>query len=193
MRNLILRLDVTGQPLRWIPWQEAITLQVKEMIAWDAGDTEFTFRGGVNRVTGARSTLRVSSIIAVKGHSRAVPGREQVPPLSNRALFLRDAYLCMYCGRECPEHWLTRDHLLPLSRNGRDTWSNVVSACRSCNHAKGARTPDEASMPLLAVPYVPNRAEYLVLSNKRILADQMEFLKKRFRRGSRLANTPRRA
>ena len=41
-------------------------------------------------------------------------------------------------------------------------------------------------MALLAVPYVPNRAEYLVLSNRRILADQMEFLKKRFRRSSRL-------
>jgi hypothetical protein len=42
-------------------------------------------------------------------------------------------------------------------------------------------------MSLLAVPFVPNRAEYLVLSNRRILMDQMEFLKKRFRNGSRLS------
>jgi len=41
-------------------------------------------------------------------------------------------------------------------------------------------------MPLLAVPFVPNYAEYLVLSNRRILADQMAFLKARFRKGSRL-------
>jgi hypothetical protein len=36
-------------------------------------------------------------------------------------------------------------------------------------------------MPLLAIPYVPNLAEYLVLRNRRILADQMEFLRVQFR------------
>ena len=35
-------------------------------------------------------------------------------------------------------------------------------------------------MPLLAIPYVPNWAEYLALSNRRILSDQMEFLKTQF-------------
>jgi hypothetical protein len=36
-------------------------------------------------------------------------------------------------------------------------------------------------MPLLAIPYVPNLAEYLFLRNRRILADQMEFLRSQFR------------
>ena len=67
-----------------------------------------------------------------------------------------------------------------MSRGGRDRWSNVVTACRSCNTRKGNRTPEEARMPLLAVPYVPNWAEYLALSNRKILADQMEFLKSQF-------------
>ena len=35
-------------------------------------------------------------------------------------------------------------------------------------------------MALLAIPYVPNWAEYLVLSNRKILSDQMEFLKAQF-------------
>lgn len=183
---LILRLDITGQPLRWIPWQQAVMLQTKEMVAWNAGDTIFTFRGGINRLTGQRSQVKVNSIIAVRGTPRHLTSKESVPPLSNRQLFLRDAHLCMYCGKQLPEHLLTRDHLLPLSRGGKDCWSNVVTACRVCNHAKGARTPEEAQMTLLAVPFVPNRAEYLVLSNRRILLDQMEFLRKRFRQGSRL-------
>lgn len=187
MSVLILRLDITGQPLRWIPWQEAVTLHAREMIAWNAGDTVFTFFGGVNRGTGRRSSVTVSSIIAVKGISRHGSDEKLVPPLSNRELFLRDSYMCMYCGSEHPEHMLTRDHLLPLSRGGHDCWSNVVTACKSCNHAKEARTPEEAGMSLLAVPFVPNRAEYLVLSNRRILADQMNFLRKRFRKGSRLS------
>ena len=185
-RHLILRLDVTGSPVRWIPWQHAVVLQAREMIAWYAGEHAFTFHGGINRLSGERSSLTVNSIIAVKGKPRHSAFENQVPPLSNRELFLRDAHLCLYCGRQYSEQHLTRDHLIPLSRGGKDRWSNVVTACKSCNHAKGARTPDEANMALLAVPYEPNRAEYLVLSNRSILGDQMEFLKKRFRRNSRL-------
>ena len=183
---LILRLDIAGRPQRWIPWQDAVILDAREMIAWTAGERTFTFHGGFNRLRGCRSRITVNSIIAVRGYSRNAGDERLVPPLSNRELFLRDGHLCMYCGRELPGYLLTRDHLIPLSRGGADCWSNVVTACRGCNHAKGSRTPDEAGMALLAVPYVPNRAEYLVLSNRRILADQMEFLKKRFRRSSRL-------
>lgn len=180
----ILRLEVTGQPMRWIGWQEAVALDARGRIAWSIGETAFTFRGGRNRATGRRSGVTVSSIVAVQGHAGA--HRAGTPPLSNRQLFLRDAFTCMYCGGGFPSHMLTRDHLLPLSRGGRDHWTNVVAACRACNHAKGARTPDEAGMPLLAVPFEPNRAEYLALSNRRILADQMEFLRQRFRSGSRM-------
>lgn len=184
---LILRLDVTGQPVRWLPWQVAVVLQSRSMIAWSAGDTHFTFHGGINRISGARSSVSVSSIIAVKGQLRHSRNGELVPPLSNRELFQRDGGLCMYCGLSYPDSLLTRDHVRPLSQGGRDEWNNVVSACKSCNHAKGPRSPEHAGMALLAIPYVPNRAEYLVLSNRRILTDQMAFLRKRFRRGSRLA------
>jgi hypothetical protein len=181
---LILRLDVTGQPVRWLPWQVAVVLQSRCMVAWSAGETHFTFVGGVNRISGQRSTITISSIIAVKGRLREGENGALVPPLSNRELFQRDGRLCLYCGALHPESMLTRDHVRPLSQGGRDAWNNVVTACKPCNHAKGARTPEQAGMALLAIPYVPNRAEYLVLSNRRILADQMAFLRKRFRRGS---------
>jgi len=63
---------------------------------------------------------------------------------------------------------------------------NVVTACRACNQRKGNRTPEEAHMHLLYAPYVPNRAEFLILANRRILADQMEFLLASVPRSSRL-------
>lgn len=62
-------------------------------------------------------------------------------------------------------------------RGGADTWENVVTACRECNHFKADKLLDEIGMRLLAVPYAPNRAEGLILENKNILGDQMEFLK----------------
>lgn len=181
MTPLILRLDIAGSPVRWIPWQNAVNLYSREMIAWTAGDSVFTFHGGISRMTGFRSTVEINSIIAVKRSAKHYKhGERTVPPLTNRELFLRDAYLCMYCGNKYGDALLTRDHVLPISKGGTDRWSNVVTACRSCNTRKGNRRPEDANMPLLAIPYRPNWAEYLALSNRRILADQMEFLKSRF-------------
>ncbi|MGD9600817.1 MAG: HNH endonuclease [Gammaproteobacteria bacterium] len=154
-------------------------------MAWTAGDHEFVVRGGYARTTGERSCVTVHSIIAVKRSGRGSHVPRTTPPLSNHELFHRDAYLCMYCGEQFSDGQLTRDHVVPLSRGGVDTWSNVVAACKECNTRKGGRTPEQARMPLLAVPYVPNWAEFLALSNRRILADQMEFLKSQFRQRSR--------
>ena len=83
-------------------------------------------------------------------------------------------------------HRLTCDHIVPMSRGGRDTWMNVVTACCTCNQKKGNRTPEEAHMHLLYAPYVPNRAEFLILANRRILADQMEFLRQHVSANSRI-------
>jgi len=176
---LILRLDAYGKPVRWIPWQEAACCYSRDMVAWIAGTQRFTLHGGQSRATGRQSLIEINSIIAIRGeHQRR--HQESIPPLNNAELFRRDHYTCLYCGQSSQEGALTRDHVIPLSRGGLDGWSNVVTACRRCNTHKAHRTPDEAGLHLLAIPYVPNLAEYLVLRNRRILADQMEFLAAQF-------------
>ena len=75
---------------------------------------------------------------------------------------------------------------VPVSRGGRDVWTNTVTACRRCNTTKGCRSPEQSGMPLLYVPYVPNRHEHFILRNRRILADQMEYLLAGVPKSSRL-------
>ncbi len=183
---MILRLDASGNPVAWTHWQEAIYLYTRDKVVWTMGASEFRFYGGVNRGTGQRSSIAINSIIAVHGSARHSAFLTVVPPLSNRELFHRDAHMCMYCGAQLPGKQLTRDHVVPIHQGGKDTWSNLVTACRSCNSRKGGRTPEGARMPLLAIPYVPNWAEYLALTNRKILADQMEFLRAQFGHNSRL-------
>ncbi len=186
MESLILRLNVSGAPVTWVPWQVAVSLYSRDMIAWTAGESLFTFHGGTSRITGERSIITINSIIATKQSRFSKHVKRGIPPLNNRELFLRDGNMCMYCGHEFHRPNLTRDHVIPLSRRGRDRWSNVVAACKHCNARKGNRTPEEANMQLLAIPYVPNWAEYLALSNRKILVDQMDFLKSQFKRMERL-------
>jgi hypothetical protein len=63
----------------------------------------------------------------------------------------------------------------------------VVSAFFHCNSRKSDRTPQQAGMPLLAVPYRPSWIEHMILSNRNILADQMAFLKAQLPKRSKLA------
>ncbi len=72
--------------------------------------------------------------------------------LSRRNIMKRDNHTCQYCGRKSD---LTLDHVQPRSRNGKDTWENLVTACDKCNVKKGNRTPKEAEMPLKTKPYRP--------------------------------------
>jgi hypothetical protein len=74
------------------------------------------------------------------------------------------------------EYKLTRDHVIPVSRNGKDVWTNVVTACEADNHRKDDKLLHEVGMELLFVPYAPNRAEHLILKGRRILPVQAEYL-----------------
>jgi len=40
----------------------------------------------------------------------------------------------------------TRDHVHPLSKNGKNTLVNVVCSCRNCNLNKADKTCQEANM-----------------------------------------------
>ena len=187
---VILKLDAGGLPVGWIHWQTAVTLYARKRVCWEAGEERFSITGGINAATGARSQFEIGSIIAVADRSKRYT--QGVPLLTNRTLFQRDHNLCLYCGELFNPTRLTRDHIMPASRGGETTWENCVTACRDCNQAKDARTPEESGMKLLAVPYTPNLAEYLILQNRKILADQMEFLKGFARKKAKLASQVKR-
>ncbi len=173
----VLRLNKAGIPLGWITRKEAAILWVKGHVLWSMGDVQLQMRGGYNRL-GVRSVLNLPSIMASAGELK--PVAYSPPVVCNRLLFRRDQNLCLYCGNQFSDAELTRDHILAKSRGGKDVWTNLAAACRRCNQRKGNRTPEEAGMPLLAVPFVPNQMEWLALANRNILADQMAFLKAGF-------------
>ena len=184
---LILKLDKAGNPDRWINYEEAIRLYTNERVIANLGAQQFVFRGGINARTQKQSIIEVGSILLTRAKVKCQNnGQHFVPHLTNKALFRRDGYLCLYCGEAFSQSELTRDHIIPISRGGRDSWENVVSACCRCNNHKGNQLLEECGKKLLAVPYVPNKAEYLFLQNRKIITDQQAFLVARFGKDSQL-------
>lgn len=177
----ILRLNKAGLPVSWVTQEMAVTLSVKQQVIWSLGEKHIVMRGGYN-IHGQRSELHLPPIIACSGETAQ---HGLTPALSNRTLFRRDDHFCMYCGNQFADAMLTRDHVIPVSLGGENTWQNVVAACQRCNNHKGGRTPEQAQMELLAVPFTPNIYEFMYLSNRQIIGDQMDYLRARFRSNTR--------
>ena len=112
----ILRTDVSGMPLEWIDYRDAVRLYHTEQVAYACGSRLYRLFGGTNARSGLQTVVEVNSIIATTGHT-AQPGNlrnDYMPPLNNQTLFRRDAHLCLYCGSASRRSQLSRDHIRPL-------------------------------------------------------------------------------
>ena len=83
--------------------------------------------------------------------------KHKLPP-SRQNIFKRDGYQCVYCG-DREKKKLTIDHVVPQSKGGKNTWTNLVTACNSCNHAKADMSLQEFGVPIEE----PRKPHYLML------------------------------
>jgi 5-methylcytosine-specific restriction endonuclease McrA len=98
-------------------------------------------------------TFPIPSIIRLKTY---IPNRHSTPiRFSRENIYVRDGYTCQYCDQRFTNRDLTLDHVIPVSKGGKKDWTNIVTACMTCNQRKADRSPLEARMPLKAKPTVP--------------------------------------
>lgn len=186
----VLIVDAAYTPHHWASVEDSIVLLYKNLVSHSVGD-ESVYNGGVNRRTFERSHIDVGEILFLK---EALRYDSRIPPLTNQNLFARDLCICAYCARRFHESKLSRDHVHPVSKGGKNIWTNCVTACKSCNHLKDDNFLHEAvdvdgnKMELVYVPYTPSHVERLILQNRKILASQMEFLRELLPEHSRLKN-----
>ncbi len=188
MHTHVLQLDIQGTPQAWITLEQAASHVARDAVAWVDGEGPLTtLRGGFNVARGCQSLIDVHPIMALHGASR-VNLFDVVPAFAKEKLFRRDRMTCAYCGQRFQhERDLQCEHILPESRGGRWAWMNLVTACAACNGRKADRTPEEARMPLLYLPYVPTRFEDFLLEGRHIRADVHDWLAARLPKGSRLS------
>lgn len=173
----VLRISAQGLPQAWVSVEAAASDLVAGRVIYAFGDPVAQLRGGFNK-HGAQSVLEVPAIITTRANKKTLVTR---PAFSRNGLFARDGYMCMYCGDMSSPRHLTIDHITPRSRGGKNSWTNTCAACVSCNQRKGNKTPEEAGMTLIGVPFEPNLFEHLFLQNRKVLFDQQQFLQAGFR------------
>jgi 5-methylcytosine-specific restriction endonuclease McrA len=186
-KRTILKLDIAGNPVGWIAPKKAVKYYFKDLVAHDSGEQIYHFSGGVQRLTQETISFDVSSIISVKGKVHF--NDREFNRVKNSILFGRDLYTCAYCGGVFTSGFLSRDHIVPISKKGKDTWKNVITACVKCNNKKDDRTPEEAGMQLRFQPYTPSFIERFILESivdRKIFPSQRDYLLKRLDENSRV-------
>jgi 5-methylcytosine-specific restriction endonuclease McrA len=152
IRRAVLQLNASYEPLRIITAKKALTLITKGVAQVEV-PTSIQVHPGIY----------LPSVIRLRTY-RHVPIRLQV--VSRRNIILRDGSRCQYCGERLESSELTLDHIIPKSRGGRNSWDNLVAACKKDNHRKADRTPEEAGMKLLhrPLPQTINTPRFLLRS-----------------------------
>ncbi len=146
-----LTLNASFEPLTLVPVRRALRLVIDGKAEIVESDRERVVRS---------ASLRVPHPVVIRLVRFVHVPRKFRRQVTNTFLFARDAYRCQFCGRREPQlgfrECLTRDHLLPLSRGGTNEWTNVVTACSTCNTRKGNRSPEECGMHLVGPPGEPH-------------------------------------
>ena len=138
LQTLVLNADM--QPLSWGPlsvwsWQDALVAVLQDRV-----------NAVINyelEVHSTRQSFPIPSVVALK----RVHKRRKVA-FTRYHVFLRDRFSCQYCGETLPAKDLTFDHIVPRSKGGITSWSNVVTCCQADNLFKGSRSLKQSGLRL---------------------------------------------
>ena len=147
-------LNADGAPVSWlplsvIPWEEA----VKYIVLEKATVLEFYDDWIVHS---ANWETPVPAVMILREYEK----RKTSIRYSKHNVFLRDGYVCQYCGDDVSKKTATLDHVLPVSHGGKTTFENTVCACATCNANKGN---DKKIVP----KHKPFKPTYFQLVDKR--------------------------
>ena len=140
-------LDSEGQPIfdeaksmNPVSWEEWMTLPIRP---WDLS---------INSPT---RSIRVPTVIIATNFNK-MPIKSFKGKPSKDGIWNRDQGVCQYTGRKLTKDQSTIDHVVPRSKGGEDTWTNLVLCDKSLNSKKGNKLNSELGLKLKRDPFEPS-------------------------------------
>jgi 5-methylcytosine-specific restriction endonuclease McrA len=140
-----LLLNTTFEPISVLSWKKAITMVY-------LGKVE-VLKEYAREIKGVSLNVKQPAVIRLRNLVRSNHANVK---FSRKNIFLRDDYICQYCGKQIDVKHLTCDHIIPKSRGGITEWTNIVTCCIRCNLLKGDKLPQEVKMFPRKRPSRPN-------------------------------------
>ena len=167
MDRKVLLLNASEEVIQVIDWKRAICLLIKGKAA-----KPVTYKENY-KIQAVNKTYPLPSVIMLLKYVH-IPLQGHIPTRKN--IFKRDKWTCQYCGfRSKNPKTLTIDHVTPKSRGGDSSWTNLVTACPSCNMKKGNKKLKECNMFLESKPSRPYYLDLQLTSMSSIMRDQWNY------------------
>lgn len=139
-----LKLDSSYRPLEIVDATEALVLCII--------GKAYAIENYAKEIRSVSESFKLPAVIVL---TRYVKFKFKTISCSRSNVIWRDNNQCQYCQKHFESDLLTIDHVIPKSKAGLNTWTNLVAACKRCNQKKGNRTPEEAGLSLLRKPVKP--------------------------------------
>ena len=150
----VLLLNASYEILRVVDWKKAVSLLMSGKAASPHNNTE------EYEIRSTNGVFCLPKVLALIRYVKT-PYKESLPTKKN--VMIRDKWTCQYCGITSKNRSnLTIDHVVPRSRGGDSSWTNLVAACEECNCKKGNKTPKECRMPLKNKPFKPSHSHMIM-------------------------------
>ncbi|MBD8487867.1 HNH endonuclease [Echinicola sp. CAU 1574] len=166
MEKKVLVLNLDHTPVAVVTVQKAMVLSILEKVSILA-DYPFLSIRTVDQEFKYPAVVRLDEY-------KNVPYRGVL--LNRGNLFKRDNNECQYCGSQ--KH-LTIDHVVPRSKGGKSSWTNLITACHRCNVQKGDKTPEEVGFLMKRRPFKPSLSYFLSEYAEKNAEEWMPFLEVR--------------
>ncbi|MBC8416702.1 HNH endonuclease [bacterium] len=141
-----------------VKWDEWIKLPIR--------DFDFS-------ISSPHMTIRVPTVMIAKNFSK-MPVKK--PKLSKHSIYNRDNSTCQYSGKKITRNSGNIDHVMPISKGGKDTWDNMVFCSRDINLKKMDKTIEEAGLKLIREPKEPQPMPISALIKKAAHCDWKHFI-----------------
>ena len=145
MHTRTLLLSPWYFPIKILRWQDAVKMRY-EGTAEVVSEYE-------DEIVSPSVTWKMPAVMRLR---KMPSSQKRGVKFSRLNVYQRDGYRCQYCGNKFPVGMLSYDHVVPRSAGGQTTWTNIVTACKTCNTRKASHSCDDAGMWPLSTPRCPH-------------------------------------
>ncbi len=143
-----------------VSWNDWLSLPIR---SWDL------------TISSPSMTIRVPTVIISANFSK-MPVKHFKGKPSKDAIYNRDKGTCQYTGKKIDRNHATVDHVIPRSRGGEDSWTNLVLCSKDVNTKKGNKLNSEIGLQLLKNPLAPQPVPVYSLIREAKHVDWKHFL-----------------
>jgi 5-methylcytosine-specific restriction endonuclease McrA len=143
-----------------VSWNDWVSLPIR---SWDL------------TISSPSMTIRVPTVIISANFSK-MPVKHFKGKPSKDAIYNRDKGTCQYTGKKIDRNHATVDHIVPRSRGGEDSWTNLVLCSKDVNTKKGNKLNSEIGLQLLKNPLAPQPVPVYSLIREAKHVDWKHFL-----------------